>query len=187
MIVTLYIFSHKHTKLKYFGKTTKSGSDFDKYFGSGTHWRSHLKKHGRFIEREIYAKYEHNDHELQRVALEFSELNDIVISKEWANIIQENGLDGSLSGELHHFYGSKHSDETLKKMSEAKKGKTNTEEHKKKISESRKGFKHTNESKEKMKMQRKNLPNIKCPHCGKEGHQMPMKQWHFNNCKLREN
>tara|TARA_Y100000592_G_C5197655_1_gene189064 strand:- start:4 stop:489 length:486 start_codon:yes stop_codon:yes gene_type:complete len=25
--------------------------------------------------------------------------------------------------------------------------------------------------------------HITCPHCGKEGGQLPMKRWHFDNCK----
>jgi len=28
-------------------------------------------------------------------------------------------------------------------------------------------------------------PKIKCPHCGKEGGQPQMKQWHFDNCKRK--
>ncbi len=39
--------------------------------------------------------------------------------------------------------------------------------------------------KHRLKMQQtiKNLPNVTCPHCGKNGHQQPMRRWHFNNCK----
>ena len=44
-----------------------------------------------------------------------------------------------MSGENHYFYGRKHTEDTKKKMSAAKKGKTLSEEHKKKISEAKKG------------------------------------------------
>ena len=43
--------------------------------------------------------------------------------------------------ENHPFYGKHHTEETKRKMSEAKKGKTLSEEHKKKLSEAQKGEK----------------------------------------------
>jgi hypothetical protein len=48
MVIYLYVKQHKITKLKYFGKTTRS--DPHRYMGSGAHWRAHLKKHGKDIE-----------------------------------------------------------------------------------------------------------------------------------------
>jgi hypothetical protein len=29
-------------------------------------------------------------------------------------------------------------------------------------------------------------PKIKCPYCGKEGGAPQMIQWHFDNCKMKE-
>ena len=46
--------------------------------------------------------------------------------------------------------GSKHTEETKKKMSKAHKGRVVTEEHKQKLSEANKGNKHTDETKKKM-------------------------------------
>ena len=53
-------------------------------------------------------------------------------------------------GEKHPMYGKHRSEETKKKMSEANKGKHFSEEHKKKISEAQKGKHRSEESKKKM-------------------------------------
>ena len=45
-IYTLYVKTHNKTGLKYLGRTTQ---DPYKYKGSGTYWRSHLKKHGNRV------------------------------------------------------------------------------------------------------------------------------------------
>jgi hypothetical protein len=71
--------------------------------------------------------------------------------------------------------GQKHSEDTKRKISEAKSGENNpnygkklSEETKRKLSEAKKG---------------KPKPKITCPHCGKEGGAGIMKRWHFDNCK----
>lgn len=51
-------------------------------------------------------------------------------------------------------------------------GKKLTVEHRAKMSEIRKG-----------KSINKVLPIICCPHCGKEGKELIMRRWHFDNCK----
>lgn len=87
----LYIKTHIKTGLKYFGKTT---SDPNTYKGSGTLWLRHIKKHGNDVITEIYGQYEESDTEkCKRDALEFSLDNNIVESKEWANLKLET-LDG---------------------------------------------------------------------------------------------
>ena len=64
-----------------------------------------------------------------------------------------------------HQKGKKHSEETKKKMSEAKKGKQLSEEHKKKMSEAKKGKQLSEETKKKMSeaLKGKNIW-IKCTH-----------------------
>jgi hypothetical protein len=86
----LYIKQHKITKLKYFGKTTK---DPNKYFGSGKHWIRHIKKHGLEIDTIWYQLFT-DEKEMVDFALKFSKDNNIVESSEWANLKEENGLDG---------------------------------------------------------------------------------------------
>lgn len=84
----LYIMKHNKTGKKYFGKSQKTFQEFKKYYGSGSYWTNHLKKHGRDITTRIYAIYDETDPYykdiLVSVALRFSEENDIVNSKEWA-------------------------------------------------------------------------------------------------------
>lgn len=102
--VTLYIATHNKTGLKYFGKTIKyfTKEELQKnYHGSGKHWTNHLKKHGDNVTMEIYGIFSLNENDIDYVApiaLKFSEENNIVKSKEWANAIPENGLGGGVKG-----------------------------------------------------------------------------------------
>lgn len=151
-MTTLYIKIHNATGLKYFGKTTLT--DPYKYKGSGTRWTNHNKKHGYNVTTKVYAQFDEQDY-IERILLEgcallFSSENNIVNSKDWANIIPENGLHGSVKGR-------KCSKETREKISKVRTGKKHSEEAKKKISESktgRKGFTHSAESKAKMSRKR---------------------------------
>lgn len=127
----LYIKQHNLTGLKYFGKTTRK--DPNKYIGSGLHWRRHISVHGNDIST-VWTKFFSNQEELVEFAVEFSINNNIVESTEWANIKIENGLDGgsqkgrtlsescrqklSIAGKRR-----KHSEETKKRQSLARKGK----------------------------------------------------------------
>jgi len=137
--VTLYIFTHNKTGLKYFGKTKRYFDEISllKYGGSGTYWNEHLKKHGKDLSVKIYGIF--NLYEVKEIALKFSEDNDIVKSinesgnrkgkKVWANEKPENGLDGGWSGlETHRKLLSEKmikqnkDPETREKFSLAKKG-----------------------------------------------------------------
>ena len=92
-MITLYVKTHRQTGLKYFGKTTCD--DPYRYNGSGTYWKLHIKKHGYDVETEIVGAFE-NIHEAVEFALRFSKENNIVESEKWANLQEENGLDGVL-------------------------------------------------------------------------------------------
>jgi len=111
----LYIKTHNITGLKYFGKTTK---DPNQYRGSGKRWLAHLKKHGDDVSTVILGYYD-NASECSSVALKFSIDNQIVESIEWANLMNENGLDGGNTGRTNY---TPHTAETKQKMSESKKG-----------------------------------------------------------------
>lgn len=134
----LYIKTHNKTGLKYFGKTTK---DPYKYLGSGKHWSRHIKKHGKDISTQILGYYT-DEHECSKVALKFSKDNSIVESSEWANIIDENGLDGGATkfGPL-------------------------TDEHKAKISKSHIGITHSEETKQIIRQKRalQDMNHMKIP------------------------
>lgn len=97
--------------------------------------------------------------------------------------------------------------EHRQKISAGNKGKVLSDEHKQKISQSMTGIQVLNETKQKISkaltgrkrnysvvtpesnlkrsktMAGRAKPKIQCPHCGKEGGEPQMKQWHFNNCK----
>lgn len=93
-MIYLYVKSHNVTGLKYFGKTIQNPF---KYKGSGKHWVRHIKKHGYDVTTEIVGQFE-TEEEAKEFALSFSKENDIVESNSWANLKEENGLDGSPVG-----------------------------------------------------------------------------------------
>lgn len=101
-MTALMIKTHNKTGLKYFCKSTKTGSALRVYKGSGVDWNKHLKIHGKDISTEIYAVFDETNNiqrlMLEGTALEYSELNNIVNSDKWANMIPENGLDGAPKG-----------------------------------------------------------------------------------------
>ena len=139
-MITLYIKTHRVTGLKYFGKTIKD--DPIAYKGSGKYWRRHLMKHGYDCDTEIYFQTE-NEKEAIFEALRFSRAYDIVNSDLWANLIEENGLDGAPGGYPRHDIskGKKgknrppFSDEWKENLSKARKGLPLNKKHCQRISE----------------------------------------------------
>ena len=111
-MIYLYVKTHLITNLKYFGKTTR---DPMHYKGSGKYWKSHLKKHGNSVKTEIVACFE-DENKCKKFALEFSKKHDIVSSENWANLVEENGLDGAPKGNVL-------SDDTKSKISKSLLGK----------------------------------------------------------------
>ena len=177
--ITLYIATHNKTGKKYFGKTQRFFNEEElqrKYHGSGSYWKKHLKKHGDDVTMKIFKVCSLNENDkdyVKPIALKFSEENDIVNSKEWANLIVENGLDGNSKGELHPMFGKNHSKETKIKIGEVNKGKYFSEETRLKLSISIKntiklnggrfgennpmfGKKHSEETKEKIRLKSSN-------------------------------
>jgi hypothetical protein len=128
MTIYLYIKTHNDTGLKYFGKTTKK--DPHKYTGSGKYWRKHLKKHGPNYSTEIVATFD-DEESCKEFALNFSKENDIVDSPNWANLQEENGLDGAPVG--HEGY--KFTQEQLQRISESSKQRWADPDFKKMIQE----------------------------------------------------
>jgi hypothetical protein len=133
--VWLYIKQHNITGLKYFGKTT---NDPHTYNGSGKYWKAHIKKHGNDV-ITVWTELFTDKDQLMNYALDFSKKHNIIESKEWANLIFENGIDGNVSG-------NKATEESKAKMSAAHKGQlpwnkgiVRTEEEKRNISNARKG------------------------------------------------
>ena len=89
--VRLYIKQCSHCNLKYFGKT--KSKDIVSYPGSGTYWNDHLKKHNaRPI--HLWNSDWYYDKSISKFATKFSRINKIVESGEWANLKEEDGLEG---------------------------------------------------------------------------------------------
>jgi len=74
-------------------------------------------------------------------------------------------------------------------------GRKHTEEHNAKISKANIGRKMSDYTKEQLRianagrpaaMKGKHFPKIKCTHCDKMGGIIPMKRWHMDNCKFKE-
>lgn len=94
----LYIKQHLVTGLLYFGKTIQNP---EKYLGSGKHWVSHFKKHGKqHIVNLWYCLFLDED-SIKQFASTFSTTQNIVESKSWANLTPENGTDGGPRNNNH--------------------------------------------------------------------------------------
>jgi hypothetical protein len=174
----LYIKQHNITGLKYFGKTISS-NPFN-YRGSGIYWKNHLKHHGCDVST-IWCELFNDRESLTEFATNFSIKNNIAESTEWANLKNENGLDGSPPGviftESHRekltLANKNPSKENLAKRSASMKGKNTgpqSIETRAKKSAIKKG---------------KPRPLATCPYCLKIGGSPQMKQWHFDKCKFR--
>lgn len=211
----LYIKTHNVTGLKYFGKSMRSDESFDTYRGSGKYWLNHIKKHGYDVTTTIFAKFDETVEEQRKLlvetALKFSIDNDIVKSKDWANLKFENGLDGNPKGiefseETHKKWKLRSSGENNpmynngEKVSGTKNGRHkdnftgDIEEIGKKISEKIKGKKTWNYGKKniysddvikKMSDAKKDKPQprMECPYCGREGAICWIKGHHMKKCK----
>ena len=147
----LYVKQHNKTGLKYFGKTTRP--DPIKYKGSGLYWSRHLKKYGNDT-TTLWTLLFTNESELSEYALDFSIKYNVVESDEWANLKHENGLDGG--NDIGHLAGRKFTPEHREKLSEsAKKRKPLSEETRRKMSEAKKGVSKSNEWKQSASRNRK--------------------------------
>jgi hypothetical protein len=91
MTYYLYVKTHNQTGLKYLGKTIANPYI---YKGSGVYWQNHLKKHGIDISTEIIRECQ-TESELIHWGRYYSNLWNVVESKEWANLISEEGPGGS--------------------------------------------------------------------------------------------
>lgn len=102
----LLVQTHNVTGLKYFCKTIH----LDRvhwYKGSGTVWKRHIKKHGNDVSTGIMGVY-FDRQRCVETALEFSKTHNIVASKEWANLVEENAETGAQGGDKHPMFGRPH-------------------------------------------------------------------------------
>jgi len=95
MATFLLIKEHLDTGLKYLCKHVASSFlECQKYKGSGTYWKRHLKKHGTNIKTTCLFVTE-DEKEFRKVAKQYSIKFDVVNSNEWANLCNEEGQGGN--------------------------------------------------------------------------------------------
>lgn len=174
----LCIKQHVQSGLLYLCKTAKK--DPTKYLGSGTYWKRHLREHGKQVETLWYCLFTEKD-ELIKFALMCSEQWNIVDAKDqygkkiWANLIFENGIDGTP-------VGRKRPDVSVR-MKGLKR--PTIAEHNRK---NKKGNTYGSANKGRVSTYKgKHPPQVKCPHCPKLGSPWNMKRYHFDNCKVVTN
>jgi len=150
----LYLKQHNQTGLKYFGKTVQNPYT---YKGSGVYWTSHLEKHGDDV-TTLWTKPFTNKQKLTKFATAYSKKHNIVESKDYANLIIEDGFTGGDTGIT---------DEGRKIISEKSKKFRHTEETKKIIREKRAkqnprtGYKHSAETIAKIRAARALQKNVR--------------------------
>lgn len=130
---------------KYYIGVHKLKEKYDYYLGSGTRLLLAIKKHGKenFI-RETLMEFE-----VEQDAYDYEKLivdDSLIKNPNCYNITEGGGNPPTLCGEENPFYGKTHTEETLKKISDAHKGhitwmkgKNHTKESKILMSESSKG------------------------------------------------
>lgn len=160
----LYIKQCSTTGTLYFGKTAQK--DPVTYRGSGKHWRLIYKKYGRENIKTIWYCLFTDIDLLCDFAVKFSTQQDIVKSPNWANLKEENGLDGGgdwdetkrkAMAERKRFV----SEETRKKMSISAKNKPKiTEEARKNMSLACRGIPRSEETRKKNSESMKRLKRV---------------------------
>lgn len=113
-MIYLYLKTHNKTGLKYLGKTISN--DPYSYQGSGKVWRRHISKHGYDVTTEILLETD-DKVKLKDAGIFYSNLWNIVESKDFANLIQESGEGGAMPW----------TKENRQNLSNALKGKSHTD------------------------------------------------------------
>lgn len=197
--IYLLLKTHKSTGLKYLCRHETFNSDTcHKYPGSGIYWRRHLDKHGYDLDTKILAECDSAE-EFKNIATHYSNLFDVVDSKEFANLVPEEGQGGSGPAKMRKNHcgwrgfrltgedNPSKRKEVRDKISEKLKGRILTDEWKAKLSESAKGRKAWNKGKPNPNA-RANLEKMNalttCPHCGKTSTLGAIKRWHMDRCKF---
>ena len=191
-MIYLYIKQHADTGLKYFGRTTCV--DPLKYKGSGTYWKSHLKKHGDNVNTIKLWGFDSMD-ECSKFASEFSNENNIVKSNQWANLTNEDGFMGAVRGDCNRLSAEARNaiSQRMKVNNPMKRLRTNkgsfkkghsvkwTDVMKKKASRAKQGRLNPNFRKPET-AERLNIIS-KCTVCGVTANKGNIKRWHDDNCK----
>lgn len=85
---------HIKTGLKYLCFHHGTKDNCFKYTGSGTYWKKHITKHGTDLISTIILFESTKKDEIHEQGLKYSDLWDVVNSKDFANLVREDGSGG---------------------------------------------------------------------------------------------
>jgi hypothetical protein len=85
---------HMKTGLKYLCFHHGTKDNCFKYTGSGTYWKKHITKHGTDLISTIILFESTTKDEIRDQGLKYSDLWDVVNSKDFANLVREDGSGG---------------------------------------------------------------------------------------------
>lgn len=164
----IYKITNLLTNKSYVGKHVTKNIN-DKYMGSGKVLKQSLKKYGidNFI-KEIIEECENEDIMNQREIFWISQLNTFL----------PNGYNINVGGKGGDNFTHNPNKELIRlKIIESKRNNPNlfSEDTKKKMSETRKGKSISP------------TYSVTCPYCDKTGDKRNMVRWHFDNCSLNPN
>jgi len=198
MSIYLCVKIHTKTNLKYFCKTAKQNPYT--YKGSGIYWLRHINTYGTEYIKTLRVWEFDKAETASEFALKFSRDNKITESKHWANLQDENGLDGWVLGlkrprQTGENNNAKRAD-VRKKISENNPMKR--PEIAKKLGDSTRGtpkpwqvgennVSKKPEVRDKIRQALTGVPKkrITCPHCDKTGGAGNMKRYHFDFCRRK--
>lgn len=89
MPIYLYVKTHRITGLKYLGQTVQNPFEYE---GSGKVWTNHIKKHSYNVHTEVIGIFDSKE-QLKEAGIFYSHIWNVVESKEWANLIPEEGAN----------------------------------------------------------------------------------------------
>lgn len=90
----LLLKQHIKTGLKYLCFHHGTRDNCFKYTGSGTYWKSHIAKHGTGLISTIILFESDTKDKIRKQGLKYSDLWDVVNSKDFANLVREDGSGG---------------------------------------------------------------------------------------------
>ena len=202
----VYVTTNLVNGKQYVGDHSTNNIEKDKYLGSGRPaFKNAIKKYGRENFKREILKYYDTKQEAYDAQEKYIKLYSSHVSQGGYNISRQGGngnnngpwsgkhlsiehrkkISEGLKGKNIWSKGSKHSEETKRKISESEKGRKISEETKKKMSLASKGKPKSEEHKEKCRMANlgRKAPRKICEYCGKDVAVNIYARFHGKKCK----